>query len=251
MEMVLDTRSAMDIYNCILTTKAALAMVKPSGALLAARFWLACRTLIMVSGGFKSIAGNSRSRCEQLYNVADGEGLKDVEAYVKREVIREAGGNKGAVVHWKKLHSHPERTPRFLKYFGGFTRKKFNELYARALTVLEPRSAGDSQMSEPDFVFAMRLVYDRLGLAVRGLKTKQTDAEGDWPTRVGVSMQLWAHLPLDEGIPTEDRAVFCPAAVIPTKEWMEDASNEARELELELAGDGLTIVSVEIRELVN
>jgi hypothetical protein len=207
--------------------------------------------LIMVSGGVKSRPGNSYSRCEQLYNVADGEGLKDAEAYVKRVVICEAGGNKGAVMHWKKLHSHPECTPRFLKYFGGFTWKKFNELYAQALTVLEPRPAGDSQMSQPDFVFAMHLVYDRLGLWVRGLKTKQTDTQGDWPTWVGISMQLWAHLPLDEGIPTEDRAVFCPATVIPTMEWMEDASQEARKLELELVGDGLMIVSVEIQELVN
>lgn len=49
MEMVLDTRSALPIYDHVLRQSMSVAMLQPPGAFLLARFWLAGRTLIQVT----------------------------------------------------------------------------------------------------------------------------------------------------------------------------------------------------------
>lgn len=48
MEMVMDTRSAHPAYNHVLRNPLSVGMLKPTGALLTSRFWLACRTLLQV-----------------------------------------------------------------------------------------------------------------------------------------------------------------------------------------------------------
>lgn len=48
MEMVLDTRSALPVYNTVLRKVHSVAMVKSTGGLITARFWLACRTFLQV-----------------------------------------------------------------------------------------------------------------------------------------------------------------------------------------------------------
>lgn len=48
MEMAMDTRSAYPAYNDVLRNGLSVGMLKPSGALLACRYWMACRTLLQV-----------------------------------------------------------------------------------------------------------------------------------------------------------------------------------------------------------
>lgn len=74
--------------------------------------------------------------------------------------------------------------------------------------------------------------------ATPGLARK---SELHWSVRLGVSFRLFARLPIDEE--EGDTVVFCPAAALPAKRWLNQALQEASSEWYKFEGDELVIVS--------
>lgn len=150
-------------------------------------------------------------------------------------------GYQEAVPHWNNFHARPQNTPTYLEFFDSRLRDEFDELYG-AFLQQACRSSPDIQWDDGVIAAGVRQVFETLGKRIQAKKPTTSGlprkSELYWSVRLGVSFRLFARLPIDEGKP--GHAVFCPAAALPTKRWLDDVLQQASTFKSD--GDDLAIV---------
>ncbi|KAG9097462.1 hypothetical protein FS749_006219 [Ceratobasidium sp. UAMH 11750] len=192
MEMVRDTRNAGVAYDRHLKQALSVSMVQPGGGVLACHFWLSARTLL------------------EIFDVEEGGGLEGALAYVSHNQTVTSLGDRSASKHWELLHSRPQARPRLLEHYTSDVSKRFDDLYCAAWERAKHPSRGIEWDSDPT-VLRFRNVFDSLGRWLLG-------RTHEWCKRVGVSLCLYARLPLqarDYGGPA-----FTPSAALPAERWL-------------------------------
>ncbi|KEP48184.1 hypothetical protein V565_131660 [Rhizoctonia solani 123E] len=186
LEMILDTRHAVNIYADILSPKLTTGMLHPFGALLACRFWLSTRILM------------------EIFNVYGAEGLGEAERFIGQNQLSFLG-SPGATYHWDRLHARPQRTPALLEYFTRDAITVFDRRY-ESVWQLDHDTRG-TQWSEESVVIAARKAFEGLG---EWYGTQTTP----WAKVISLSFRLYARLPLAKS--ESSGACFYPAGALPT-----------------------------------
>jgi hypothetical protein len=165
----------------------------------------------------------------KVFDVAHGGGLEEAEAFINNYPTLTSVGYHEAIQHWDHLHSHPKNTPELLVYYDTHLQNEFDKAYAPVLASKHP--SRDIEWDEGKIALLVRAAFEKFGQWV-------ACHNRDWGRRLGMSLRLYARLPIDEGKP--DGPVFCPAAALPAKGWIEQVCHERNEYNFD---DGLIIVS--------
>ncbi|KAG8731297.1 hypothetical protein FRC10_001907 [Ceratobasidium sp. 414] len=198
-KMVLDTRNAKPVYDNIIKPSLASAMVHEDNALAACQVWLATRLLLTI------------------FNVARGDGFEEARAYIDEQSTIETPGHSAAVVHWRRLHSHPEQRPPLLVNYTAAVQKRFDTLLAAQMKALR-EAHGDVDLGDPRLILALRRVFDNLGAWLLDREPLQENE------KIATSLQLYARLPSDTAI--DNTATFYSSSALPAPRWIAAALDE-------------------------
>ncbi|KAG9102943.1 hypothetical protein FRC06_000687 [Ceratobasidium sp. 370] len=174
MEMVMDIRPALSVFDHVLERQWAIEMLRPSGGPLIAHYWLDARVLM------------------SIFDVDKGERLTDAEVWLDNGNTMLPGGHPTAAELFEAMHTRAEKFPPYLEFYKDEYPKKFGDLFLKAI---EPfKRAGDTWIDEskPEAVSAIRGVFDQWG---RWLQQQAKNDYG-WKRFVGTSARLFARLPL-------------------------------------------------------
>lgn len=174
----------------------------------------------------------SRLNATQIFNVAKGRGLAEAEKYLGTATSIEAYGSKEALIHWNNLHSHPQSTPQYVSFYDDALQKEFDGLYHAIHGQQE--SFTEIDWDDDKLIQQTRRVFDTLGERLQARPP-------EWCRRVGVSMRLYARLPISiEG--GQHGPTFSASSALPAKRWLERVFNERGRYHTNQ--DGLVAVSL-------
>ncbi|KAG8689623.1 hypothetical protein FRC11_001570 [Ceratobasidium sp. 423] len=186
LEMVLDTRHAIQIYTSVVSHKLSVGMLHSSGALLACRFWLSTRILM------------------NIFNVSGVDATEESEEFIESVPIT-PDGHLEAVRYWNHLHSRPQRIPAFLEYFTPEGMKVYDQLY-ESVWALDSKMR-DMQWGKDIVSLAVRQVFEEFGhwFSLQPVPCAKL---------ISQSFQIYARLPSHD--PSSALPCFYPAGGLPT-----------------------------------
>ncbi|KDN35229.1 hypothetical protein RSAG8_11760, partial [Rhizoctonia solani AG-8 WAC10335] len=190
LEMVLDTRHAVQVYSSVIGHKLSVAMLQPAGTLLACRFWLSTRILM------------------EIFNVHGAEDLNEAEEFIDETPLDSLGASE-AVHHWHRMHIRPQKVPSLLDSFDNAAMERFDGLYNPVWELSHPTRG--VQWDEEDVILTVREAFDGLG-----------EWYGTQPMpgakAISISFRVYARLPL--GSSDDPGPSFYPAGGLPTPDLL-------------------------------
>ncbi|KAG9101543.1 hypothetical protein FRC06_002856 [Ceratobasidium sp. 370] len=191
MEMVMDIKPALCVFDHNLDRSWAIEMLRPSGGPLIAHFWLAARVLI------------------SIFDVERGERLTEAEAWLNAEPKLVAGGYPAAAGFFDSFHVRTEKFPPYLEFYKESLASKFGDFYTKAIAPHTQTGRPFINESNPEAVLAVRNAFNNWGHWLQG----QAKHASDWMRYVGASARIFAHLPLyRKGV---KGPAFYPMAALP------------------------------------
>ncbi|EUC53938.1 hypothetical protein RSOL_021160, partial [Rhizoctonia solani AG-3 Rhs1AP] len=189
--MVLNTSHVLDIFSHMLTRDMSIAMIQPGGVRLCCRFWLDTLTLIMI------------------VNVSGARNVSTCDTFNHGNQLI-THGYAQALPLWAVMHSRPQETPKYLRYYNQLLQDQFARIYLANMDGTGHES-GRINWRNPDIILKACKAFDTFGSwIIEKFPTKQ------WAFHLGTSFKLYARLPTNKGEPRE--AVFSSSSGLPCKQ---------------------------------
>lgn len=208
--------------------------IHAAGHRCAPRWTLLDRLPYIPKGMFHPIVVPLSDAVHQIFNVAKGRGLDEAVRYLDSTPKLTSVGEQEAITHWNALHSHPQNTPEYMAFYDAELQNEFDDLYESLLNEYE--LSLDIDWDHDETRNRVRTVFETLG---KRLQTRQPE----WCCRVGVSMRLYARLPVACTDDSSQGPQFCSTSALPAKRWLERLASERHHFNFD--GETLGIVSAD------
>ncbi|KAG9082843.1 hypothetical protein FRC06_004826, partial [Ceratobasidium sp. 370] len=172
MEMVMDIKPVLCVFDHNLDHSWAIEMLRPSGGPLIMHFWLDAHVLI------------------SIFDVEKGEHLAEAEAWLQAEPKLMAGGYPAAAGFFDSFHMRAETFLPYLKFYKESLTNKFGVFYTKVVTVHAHTGRPFIDKSNPEAVLAVCTAFNDWGHWLQG----QAKHLSDWTRYVGTSARLFAYL---------------------------------------------------------
>ncbi|KAG9125367.1 hypothetical protein FRC07_007867 [Ceratobasidium sp. 392] len=205
-ELMLTSRFALPVFTNIISQAHAQHMCSAQGASLATQVWLSIRLLMMT------------------FDVVETLKITDIELFIQENPIV-LDGYERATEHWKVLvnKSPKNATPVLVnQYQRGDLDEAFGKLYDELIVPLEHATRGFEYRSNT-YVLAVRNLFEQFA------RTRIASSVQSMMRPVRAALSIYARLPTapeDPSLEKNDAVYFYPAALLPSRTWMNRCTNK-------------------------